>query len=177
MDGPGSVIGEIDTLIKPGEARWEIDGENRGHPSVFRLICAKRDGRPISEVLVDLTRLMDQADVVAGYSVDFDLKMYRGACRRAGMDDRYKRRKGQALRCDAGMQAAVQAPSDPAHAAEERLQAAKASGGGRYPTEAQPRRRASRNDRLPGDGGAVLVLAGAQLLMISVQERDEHRKD
>ena len=87
MDGPGSVIGEIDTLIKP--EHWLIDPETEGIHGISAEMC-EANGRPIGEVLVDLTRLMDQADVVAGYSVDFDLKMYRGACRRAGMDDRYK---------------------------------------------------------------------------------------
>ena len=88
MDGPGSVIGELDTLIKPGVARWEIDGETEAIHHISTYMC-KRDGRLIDEVLAELTRLMDQADVVAGYSVDFDLKMFRGACRRASMDDRY----------------------------------------------------------------------------------------
>ena len=86
MDGAGSVIGEIDTLIKP--AGWMIDPETEGIHGISAEMC-EANGRPIGEVLVDLTRLMDQADVVAGYSVDFDLKMFRGACRRAGMDDRY----------------------------------------------------------------------------------------
>ena len=86
MDGPGSVIGELDTLIKPDG--WLIDPETEGIHGISAEMC-EVDGRPIEEVLVELTKLMDQADVVAGYSVDFDLKMYRGACRRASMDDRY----------------------------------------------------------------------------------------
>ena len=86
MDGPGSVIGELDTLIKPDG--WLIDPETEGIHGISAEMCETR-GRPIDEVLVDLTRLIDQADVIAGYSVDFDLKMFRGACRRAGMDDRY----------------------------------------------------------------------------------------
>ena len=86
MDGPGSVIGETDTLIKP--ERWLIDPATEGIHGISAEMC-EANGRPIGEVLVDLVRLMDQADVVAGYSVDFDLKMFRGACRRAGMDDRY----------------------------------------------------------------------------------------
>ena len=86
MDGPGSVIGELDTLIKPD--RWLIDPETEGIHGISAEMC-EANGRPIGEVLVELTRLLDQADVVAGYSVDFDLKMFRGACRRLGMDDRY----------------------------------------------------------------------------------------
>ena len=86
MDGPGSVIGELNTLIKPD--RWLIDPATEGIHGISVEMCEAK-GRPIEEALVDLTRLMDQADVVAGFSVDFDLKMYRGACRRAGLDDRY----------------------------------------------------------------------------------------
>ena len=121
MDGPGSVIGEIDTLIKPGEARWLIDPGDRGHPWYFEPRCAKCNGRPIGEVLVDLTRLMDQADVVAGYSVDFDLKMYRGACRRAGMDDRYAAVKDKRYDVMRVCKPLCKLPPTPAHAAEERL--------------------------------------------------------
>ena len=86
MDGPGNVIGELDTLIKPDG--WLIDPETEGIHGISAEMC-EANGRPIEEALVEMTRLMDQADVVAGFSVDFDLKMFRGACRRLGMDDRY----------------------------------------------------------------------------------------
>ena len=44
----------------------------------------------------NLARMIDCADVVVGYNIEFDLKLFRGGCRRLGMDDRYlatKRKK------------------------------------------------------------------------------------
>ena len=84
---PGETIETLDTLIKPDG--WLIDPETEGIHGISTEMCEEL-GRPVGEVLVDLIRMMDQADVVVGYSIDFDLKVIRGACRRLGMDDRYQ---------------------------------------------------------------------------------------
>lgn len=46
-------------------------------------------GRPIKELLCLINDMLDEADLVVGANPAFDLKMLRGAFRRAGMPDRY----------------------------------------------------------------------------------------
>ena len=48
MDGPGNVIGDLDTLIKPN--RWLIDPETEGIHGISVEMCEAK-GRPIEEAL------------------------------------------------------------------------------------------------------------------------------
>ena len=86
MTGPDEVVGRISTLIKP--EGWEIDAETEAIHGISTAMCRK-EGQPASNVIGVLARMIDEADIVAGFNVDFDLKMVRGALRRLGMDDRY----------------------------------------------------------------------------------------
>ena len=93
MTGPDTVVDELDTLIQPDG--WSLSPELTAIHGITDEMCDER-GVPIADALTELLRMIDRADVVCGFAVDFDLKLVRGACRRLGMDDRYlavKRKK------------------------------------------------------------------------------------
>jgi DNA polymerase-3 subunit epsilon len=49
-------------------------------------------GVPIAQALADFNELHDQCDLIAGFNVDYDLKLIRGELRRLGLPDRYAER-------------------------------------------------------------------------------------
>ena len=93
MTGPDTVIDEFETLIQPDG--WSLSPELTALHGITDDMC-NEIGIPLAEALNYLVRLIDRADVVCGFAIDFDLKLVRGACRLNGMDDRYlsiKRKK------------------------------------------------------------------------------------
>ena len=77
---------EINTLIKPDG--WTIPGEATEIHGITTEDCEQR-GMPSKPILERTIRMMGDADVIAGYNLAFDLKMFRGACRRADLDYDY----------------------------------------------------------------------------------------
>ena len=93
MTGPDTVVDELETLIQPDG--WSLSPELTALHGITDEMCDEQ-GVPIADAVTELVRLIDRADVVCGFNVDFDLKLVRGVCRRLGMDDRYlaiKRKK------------------------------------------------------------------------------------
>ena len=84
--GPGEHETALDTLIQP--MGWTVPQDASEVHGITTEMC-EQDGVPLSDALVALKRLFDQADRIVGYGVAFDLKLVRGACRRLGMDDGY----------------------------------------------------------------------------------------
>lgn len=74
----------LNVLVKPDG--WTNDAEHINGLSMARL---EADGIPVGEVLTFFDDMLNRADVVCGFNVDFDLKMHRGECRRDGRPDRY----------------------------------------------------------------------------------------
>lgn len=92
MDGDEE-IGTLDTMIRP--TGWtDLDRANLDKLThLHGLDCAKLDaeGREIADVLAEFGKLMDAADVMVAYGIQFDLKLMRGEWRRNGMPDRYQK--------------------------------------------------------------------------------------
>lgn len=74
------------SYIKP--TGWTIDpGAAEAHGLTVDFLA--EHGRPVEEVLNAWEEAHDASDLLVAYQVDFDLKVMRGAMRRAGRDDRY----------------------------------------------------------------------------------------
>ena len=84
--GPGATVSTVDLLVKPDG--WIVPDDVVALHGITIEMC-EAEGRPIREVLDAFTALMDEADLITAYGVDFDLKAYRGEARRAGLSDRY----------------------------------------------------------------------------------------
>lgn len=84
--GPGDHETALDTLIKP--VGWKMPDAATEVHGITTEMC-EEDGVPLSDALVALLRLFDEAERIVGFGVAFDLKIVRGGCRRLGMDDRY----------------------------------------------------------------------------------------
>ena len=85
-DGEIASSEKVDLLVKPDG--WTVE------PEAFAVngLTQERleaEGKPIADVLDVLDGLLDEADVVIGFNVNFDLKMTRAEYRRAGRPDRY----------------------------------------------------------------------------------------
>ena len=94
MTGPDTVTEELENLILPDD--WSIPPEITGAVHGITDEMCEVAGVPLGVALGNLARMIDCADVVVGYNIEFDLKLFRGGCRRLGMDDRYlavKRKK------------------------------------------------------------------------------------
>lgn len=78
-------------LIRPDG--WEMPAdlvEKLGHGITQEILL--RDGVPIAEALDRYTDLFDQAGLIAGFNVEYDLKLVRGELRRLDRPDRYAER-------------------------------------------------------------------------------------
>lgn len=86
-DDTGDLIEAVSAVVKPDG--WTIpDDVVKIHGITTERALAS--GRPHAEVMAEVAALMDRAHAIAAYSKIFDLKMLRGALRRAGLDDRYQ---------------------------------------------------------------------------------------
>lgn len=86
-----NVLAEQSFLIRPDG--WEMPAdlaEKLGHGLTQDRLLA--DGVPISDALDVYTALFDEAELIAGFNVEYDLKLVRGELRRLGRPDRYAER-------------------------------------------------------------------------------------
>ena len=65
--------------------------EKLGHG--FTTAHLEEHGVPVKAVLEDFMKLHDQADLLVGYGIHFDLKILRGELRRVGMPDNWGERE------------------------------------------------------------------------------------
>lgn len=82
---------DCDFLIRPDG--WEMPAdlaEKLGHGITQERLLA--DGIPIADALDRYTNLFDQVELIAGFNVEYDLKLVRGELRRLGRPDRYAER-------------------------------------------------------------------------------------
>lgn len=85
------ILFEKSFLIRPDG--WEMPAElaeKLGHGLTQERLTA--DGVPIAEALGGYLELFDQAELIAGFNVEYDLKLIRGELRRLGLPDRYAER-------------------------------------------------------------------------------------
>lgn len=73
----------INTLIKPDG--WVI-GEDTIKIHGITNECALAEGRPIIDVLKEFLSMLDEAQVIVGHNVSFDLRMIRIETKRLGID-------------------------------------------------------------------------------------------
>lgn len=84
-------ITEESHFIRPDG--WEMPAdlaEKLGHGITQEKLLS--DGISIAEALDEYTHLFDQAELIAGFNVEYDLKLVRGELRRLGRPDRYAER-------------------------------------------------------------------------------------
>jgi DNA polymerase-3 subunit epsilon len=85
-EAPDKPLRLLDTLIVPDG--WNIGEDTRAIHGLTDERCAA-EGRAIADVLAEVNAMMDEADMIVGHNVSFDLKLLRGELRRAGHYDRY----------------------------------------------------------------------------------------
>ena len=86
-----NLIADKSCLIRPDG--WEMPAdlaEKLGHGLTQERLLA--DGVPIADALNTYLELFDQAELIAGFNVEYDLKLVRGELRRLGLPDRYAER-------------------------------------------------------------------------------------
>jgi DNA polymerase-3 subunit epsilon len=76
-----------DWFVKPDG--WSMSEEAGKINGLTDAVLMER-GVPVVEVLGEYVRLIDEGYVIAGFGVAYDLKVLRGALRRAGMPDRFE---------------------------------------------------------------------------------------
>lgn len=85
---PHLLLSALNHCIKPDG--WEMPAElveQLGHGLTTEYLT--ENGVPVRSALEVYTEMHDKADLIAGFSADYDLKILRGEFRRAGMDDLY----------------------------------------------------------------------------------------
>lgn len=75
------------SLVKPENWPPMEPGAEKAHG--ITLEKCEAEGRPIKKLLSLINYRLDDAELIVGANPTFDLKMLRGAFRRAGMPDRY----------------------------------------------------------------------------------------
>lgn len=86
-----NVLAEQSFLIRPDG--WEMPADladKLGHGLTQERLLA--EGVPISDALDVYTALFEEAELIAGFNVEYDLKLVRGELRRLGRPDRYAER-------------------------------------------------------------------------------------
>lgn len=84
-------LADKSTLILPDG--WEMPAElveKMGHGLTTERLLA--EGLPIAEALDGYLELFDQCDLIAGFNVEYDLKLIRGELRRLDRPDHYAER-------------------------------------------------------------------------------------
>lgn len=82
------VIGGMSTLVRP--VGWEMPAdlaEKLGHGLTHERLLA--EGIPIADAIAQFMPFYDQAELIAGFNPDYDLKLLRGELRRLSLPDRY----------------------------------------------------------------------------------------
>jgi DNA polymerase III epsilon subunit-like protein len=82
----GTQVKLLDTLIKPDG--WTISAELTAIHGLTTEMC-EAGGRPGAEVWAELESMMEQAAIIVGHNISFDLKIQRGEFRRCGRPDHY----------------------------------------------------------------------------------------
>jgi DNA polymerase-3 subunit epsilon len=86
-------IASLDTMLLPDgwsdKARADLD--RLAHLHGLDCVKIEEGGRPLKDVLAEFGALMDGAEVMVAYGIQFDLKLMRGEWRRAGLPDRYQK--------------------------------------------------------------------------------------
>ena len=70
MTGPDAVTEELETLIKPDG--WSIPPELTATVHGITDEMCEDYGMPLVEAVTDLARMIDHADVIVGYNIEFD---------------------------------------------------------------------------------------------------------
>lgn len=86
-----NLIADRSCLIRPDG--WEMSAElaeKMGHGFTQERLLA--EGVPIADALDGYIELFDQCELIAGFNVEYDLKLVRGELRRLGRPDRYAER-------------------------------------------------------------------------------------
>lgn len=85
------LLSDKSALVRPDG--WEMPAdlaEKLGHGLTTERLLA--DGIPIADALAGYLELFDQCELIAGYNIEYDLKLIRGELRRLGLPDHYAER-------------------------------------------------------------------------------------